>query len=180
MSLELNMPVEIGDSWIVDFKFLIFGFTGTAFPTNNAEMTKVAAHRTAKVQHAILLAKFMVFQIVLVTADIVTDIWSGFELFGKSQQKDIFAKITLALIFAPFLIRVILTIASFGRCFQWNSGKLILDQRRFYLSKHELGTIIWDFPLMQPIRFESPIKFQSNPKIWSIKAMFTLVLRRQG
>ena len=99
-----------------------------------------------------LLAKFMVFQIVLVTADIVTDIWSGITLLESSKHFN-YGCITIALIFAPYLIRVILTAASFGRCLQWSSRRLTLDQRRFYLWEHELGNSIWDFPLLQPIRF---------------------------
>ena len=115
-----------------------------------------------------LLAKFMVFQIVLVTADIVTDILTGITLLKQPRfrrnpknDKDEYLYVneygwaTIAIIFAPFLVRVILTMASFGRCFQWSSSRLTFDQRRFSMWKHELGNFIWDFPLLQPIRFKS-------------------------
>ena len=121
---------------------------------NTQEANKEAAPRTAKLQHALLLIKFLFFQVILVTADIATDIWAGCDLlFSRS----VYGYATIFLIFAPMLMRVILTIANFGRCFHNTEGRLALDPRRFYMWKHGLTNLVWDFPLLQPVRYQSCI-----------------------
>ena len=116
----------------------------------------------AKFQHFQMLLKFFIFSIALLTADIVTDIFTAEDFFSKDHIY--WGTFTLIPIFAPFIARVFLVIANLARCWKILYIKVeglniqrpsigSFSAARFSVWKHELWQLLWHFPLLQPIRY---------------------------
>ena len=91
-----------------------------------------------KTKHFGLVAQFLVFSVVLVTADITTDILTAKDFFLSGDTN--WALFTLLPVLAPFAARIVLSINNYFRT--WKS---------FQFSE-ELSQIFWHFPLFHPIR----------------------------
>jgi hypothetical protein len=112
-------------------------------------------------KHCQLVTVFLVFNVGLLLADIITDIVSADDFFRRGDTY--WGLFTLIPIFAPFAVRLVITLIGFCRCLE--PKKIVLSTKmNFYLpttSKkknkynewlYELKELFWHFPIFQPIR----------------------------
>jgi len=94
------------------------------------------------ISHCWLLLKFFLTNILLLTADIVTDTQTALSFFEAGDYY--WALVTLLFIFAPF--GVVLAFFITSRC--------IATIKRYEINgeKENLANIIWQFPLLHPIK----------------------------
>ncbi len=121
---------------------------------SDAETKKISCWQNPKFQHFCFLFKFFLFSVVLITADIVSDIDTALEFLGRGDLY--WGLFTMLPIFAPFFAKVVIAIANFRKCIQienFRSFKII--KNRFNVWKHDLIPVVWDFPLLQPVRYYS-------------------------
>ena len=109
-------------------------------------------------KHCQLFTGFFIFSVGLLYADIITDFWSAFEFFKQGDTN--WGWFTLIPIFAPFLVRLMMTFISYCQCFKYKK----IHKMNFYLAniskkkskydewKSELKLLLWHFPMIQPIR----------------------------
>ena len=102
-------------------------------------------------KHFLVLLQFFLFGVILLFADIVTDIITAVDFYLNGQTY--WCLFTTLPIFAPLLARIILSFVSFCRCFKFDKNKLQKNPARFNLWCQDLGKIIWHFPLLQPLRY---------------------------
>ena len=101
----------------------------------------------AKFEHATFLAPFLLFNVILLALDIVTDILRGVDLIVRGYL--FYGWATLSLIFVPTLASMFLRVAKNGVRF-YN-----FRRPRLFLSKQKLRNFFWAFPLLLPLRFDS-------------------------
>ncbi len=86
--------------------------------------------------HFRLLLSFAVINIILVAADIMTDISTAWSFFSSDNYNwGIFSTIP---IFAPFLVRIVISVINFD---SWLINPWV-----------EIQQILWNFPLLIPLR----------------------------
>lgn len=91
-----------------------------------------------KTKHYELLISFFTFSVLLVSADIISDIVTALNFYSRG---DIYWTIfTLLPVFAPFISRIVLSVINYFRA-----------NESFYI-KEELSQVFWNFPLVHPIR----------------------------
>ena len=134
--------------------------------TDQSEMNVVFINagqsRSAMLNHAYLLAKFFLFSVALITADIVSDIITAEEFF---RRKDFYWGVfTLVPIFMPFVASCINALINLCQCINLTysiarSSSLRrmptgfhLNQAKFSRWKNDLPCVFWDFPMLQPVR----------------------------
>jgi hypothetical protein len=109
-----------------------------------------------------LLAGHFIFRVVLVAADIISDIATAVEFAARGDFY--WGLLTGLLIIAPFLAKCILYLVSLKRCFKltWSDEKYfgirtikkiekIQGRVTFWLQ--ELKLFWWHIPLLQPLRY---------------------------
>ncbi len=104
-----------------------------------------------------LLAGHLIFRVVLVAADIISDIATAVEFVARGNFY--WGLLTGLLIITPFLAKCILYFASLKRCFEveWSQQCCPVPQikkhsARFSFWWQELKQIWWHFPVLLPIR----------------------------
>jgi hypothetical protein len=98
-----------------------------------------------------LLLKFFVFSVALIFADVVTDIITASEFFALGHKY--WGFFTIVPIFAPFVVKAVVTISNLVRCFKLERIFLELNRNRFAVwINNDLWQLFWHFPLLQPIR----------------------------
>lgn len=103
-------------------------------------------------QHCILLAKFFFFNVFLLTLDIGTDISTAVTFFTHG---DIFWGLSTTLpILSPFLVKLTIAVAAILRCFfeKDKSGKRWINSAKLMVDLGSLPNLLWDFPLIHPIK----------------------------
>ncbi len=119
---------------------------------SDAETKKISWWQNPKLQHVLYLFKFFFFSVVLITADIVTDIKTADELYGRGDH--FWGLFTLLPIFAPFLAKIVIAMANFRKCIQIENFRSIkIIHNRFNVWKNDIFPVFWDFPLLQPVRY---------------------------
>ncbi len=115
----------------------------------------------ARFKHCQLLIVFFSCSVVLLSADIITDIVSAEDFFRRGDTY--WGVFTLVPIFAPFAVRSVMSLIGFCRCFEYNKID-VTREIHFYLPKinkkkykydqwlSELKLLHWHFPMFQPIR----------------------------
>jgi hypothetical protein len=111
-------------------------------------------------KHCQLFIGFFIFSVGLLFADIITDFNAAFEFFQRGDKY--WGCFTLIPIFAPFLVRFMMTFITYCQCFKYKKREVL--RMHFYsptLSKKkskydewksELKLLHWHFPMFQPIR----------------------------
>ncbi len=113
--------------------------------------------KTPKFQHLKLFALFVIFSVILLSADIVTDIIAAVEFFQRGDTYWFY--FTLIPVFAPLGVRVIMMFYSFCRCLEFRSEKVKLNRTKLANCFRELRQLHWHIPLLQPIRFAKYVPF---------------------
>ncbi len=111
-----------------------------------------------KFQHCKLVLSFFIFKFLLSTLDIVTDLLTAGDFFNNGDFYS--GLLTILLIFAPFVARVIHTFIMIVLVFKSNKDNLPVCQRfslwknegRLKVLLKEMPSFLWNFPLFQPIR----------------------------
>jgi hypothetical protein len=110
-----------------------------------------------KFQRFRLLAGLFIFRVVLVAADIGSDIATAVEFAAKGDFY--WGLLTGFLIITPFLAKCIFYFASLKRCFEvkWSKHCCRIPQIKPHAAKlsfwlQELKQIWWHFPLLLPFR----------------------------
>jgi hypothetical protein len=115
-----------------------------------------------KVQRFQLLFSAFLFSVVLITADIVTDISTSIEFFWRGHYY--WGVFTLVPVFLPLFAKVILNLVFLSRCFkiEYSNSKCLgmstlkkvsALSARLSFCLQELTQLIWHIPLFQPIRY---------------------------
>ena len=113
-------------------------------------MTIGPKYGAAKRDRLIFLTLFLTFNVVLLAADIFSDILRGFDLMIGGDLK--FGLATISLIFVPMIAEMFLHLSkSRIRC---GHSKEDLRIPRWLLSKQKLKNFLWSFPMLQPIRYD--------------------------
>ena len=112
-------------------------------------------------KHFRLVFLFFISSVVLLSADIVTDIVSAIDFFRRGDTY--WGLFTLVPIFAPFAVRSVITLINICQCFKYKKMKVTLKIHLYlpttfkknnkydeWLS--ELKQLNWHFPMIQPIR----------------------------
>jgi hypothetical protein len=116
-------------------------------------------HRHPKFEHFLLLLKFFMRCVVLLSMDIITDISTAVDFLSRGHYY--WGICTVVPIFAPFAVRIIMCFVSFCQCFKItkNLYTSVTRRYRFQLNRNrlsfyvrEMKQLIWHFPLLQPIR----------------------------
>ena len=112
-------------------------------------------------KHFQLLIVFFSCSVVLLSADIITDIVSAEDFFRRGDTY--WGVFTLVPIFAPFFVRSIMSLIGFCRCCEFKKIE-VTSKLHYYLpttskknNKYdewlsELKQLHWHFPMFQPIR----------------------------
>ncbi len=109
--------------------------------------------------HFLLILKFFMRCVILLSMDIITDISTAADFFSSGHYY--WSMCTVVPIFAPFALRVLINVVNLCRCFKIttvdNSSVLRrykpkLNEARLNFCLRELKQVIWHFPMMQPIR----------------------------
>jgi len=112
-----------------------------------------------KVQHCIIVLCFFISKFLLSTLDIVTDLLTAGDFFNNGDFY--WGVLTILLIFAPFVARVIHTFIRIALCFKINKDSNLPFCQRLSLQKNEgrlkvllkeMPSFLWNFPLFQPFR----------------------------
>ncbi len=110
------------------------------------------------IQHVVI---FFICSILLLSADIITDIISAEDFFKQGDTN--WGLSTLIPVFAPFGLQFIRAVFSYCRCYEYKKVELT-PKLYFYLPtttekdlklaqwKSELKMLHWHIPLLQPIR----------------------------
>jgi hypothetical protein len=105
-----------------------------------------------KFQHFVLLLKFFVFSVALIFADVVTDIITASEFFALGHKY--WGFFTIVPIFAPFVVKAVITISNLVQCLKLEQCFLELNRFRFAVwINNDLWQLLWHFPLLQPIKY---------------------------
>ncbi len=115
-----------------------------------------------KVQRCQLLFSAFLFSVVLVAADIVTDISTSTEFFSRGHYY--WGVFTLVPVFLPLFAKFILNLVNLSRCFKfeyYNSKclgvsklkKVSIITARLSFCLQELRELVWHIPMCQPIRY---------------------------
>ncbi len=121
---------------------------------SDAETKKISCWQNPKFKHCRCLLFFFVFSVVLITADIASDIDTAVEFLGRGDLY--WGLFTLLPIFAPFFAKVVIAMANFRKCIQIENFRSIkIVKNCFNVWKHDVIPVIWDFPLLQPVRYYS-------------------------
>jgi hypothetical protein len=114
-----------------------------------------------KVQRVKLLAGTFLFSVVLLAADIITDLATSFDFFTRGNF--FWGMFTLIPICAPFLAKITLYLVLLTRCFRVERsklsifGKVKIDKIEVLKARlsfwfQELKLLPWHFPLILPLR----------------------------
>ncbi len=105
-----------------------------------------------KFQHFLLLLKFFAFSVALIFADVVTDIITASEFIALGHKY--WGFFTIVPIFAPFVVKAVITLSNLVRCFKLEKYCLKLNKTRFAVwINNDVWQLLWHFPLLQPIRY---------------------------
>ncbi len=118
-----------------------------------------------KVQRFQLFFSAFLFNVVLVTADIVTDISTSFEFFWRGHYY--WGVFTLVPVFLPFFAKLVLNLVFLSRCLkiEYSNSKCLgisklkkvsVIPARLAFCLQELKQLIWHIALFQPIRYWIP------------------------
>ena len=96
-----------------------------------------------------LLSMFFIFKVALLTSDIVSDIWNGFDLISRGDVN--WGRLTLFFSFCPFLVRLLaILVKLFISCCKKNLSTIRFQEMKFKES--------WRFtPILHP--FEWVLRF---------------------
>jgi hypothetical protein len=112
-----------------------------------------------KVQHCIIVLGFFISKFLLSTLDIVTDLLTAGDFFNNGNFY--WGLLTVLLIFAPFVARVIHTFIRIALCFKiikdsnlpfCHRLSLRMNEARLKVLLKEMPSFLRNFPLFQPIR----------------------------
>ncbi len=116
-------------------------------------------HRHPKFHHFLLLLKFFMRCVVLVSLDIITDISTAADFLSRGHYY--WGICTVVPIFAPFAVRVLINVVNLCQCFKFTAvqNSSVLERYRPKLNRprlsfcvREIKQLIWYFPMLQPIR----------------------------
>ena len=116
-------------------------------------------HRHPKFEHFLLLLKFFMRCVVLLSLDIITDISTAADFLSRGHYY--WGVCTVVPIFAPFAVRILMSFVNLCQCFKLNKdtdSSLLrryrpkLNRARLSFRVRELKQLIWHFPMLQPIR----------------------------
>ena len=105
--------------------------------------TRLAKRSNPLFQHCLLLLKFFFFNVLIVTADIITDIDTAISHY---QNNDVnWCLFTSLVIFAPFGYVMIL----------FTSSKMLSFTKTYRMDGQydSLSEILWQFPLFHPLKW---------------------------
>jgi hypothetical protein len=116
------------------------------------------------VQRFQLLFSAFLFSVVLITADIVTDISTSIEFLSRGHYY--WGVFTLIPVFLPLFAKQILNLVNFSRCFEieyYKSKclgvsklkKVSVVPARLAFCLQELKQLVWHIPMFQPLRYNS-------------------------
>ncbi len=105
-------------------------------------------HRHPKFQHFLLLLKFFMRCVVLLSMDIFTDISTAADFLSRGHYY--WGICTVVPIFAPFAVRILMNIVNLCQCLNLRTFKL--NTTRMIFCVREMKQLIWHFPMLQPIR----------------------------
>jgi hypothetical protein len=112
----------------------------------NVLFSELTGEKTSKrniiVAHCWLLVKFFLSNVVLLTADIITDIQTAQSFFEAEDYY--WGLLSYLFIFAPFGYAVIIFLTS--RCISSVKKYEIVEE------KENIKNIVWQFPLLHPIK----------------------------
>ncbi len=109
-----------------------------------------------------LLFSAFLFSVVLVAADIVTDISTSIEFFSRDHYY--WGVFTLVPVFLPLFAKLILNLVNLSRCFKIeysNSKRLGVSTlkkvsvipARLAFCLQEIKLLAWHIPMLQPLRY---------------------------
>ena len=115
-----------------------------------------------KVQRFQLLFSTFLFSVVLVAADIVTDISTSIEFFSRGHYY--WGVFTLVPVFLPLLAKLVLHLVFLSRCFKIEYAdskflgitplkKVSAVSARLSFCLQEIQLLIWHIPMLQPLRY---------------------------
>jgi hypothetical protein len=123
MQLDQNLLNEIFQFFSVD--------------STDQDFSHILRHPRAN--HCGVLLNFFVFSVVLVCADIITDIDTAMDFFSRGDI--IWGALTIFFVTAPFLANLVIFVT-----------KSFRKKKCFVFSMTELFQLIWNFPIFHPIR----------------------------
>jgi hypothetical protein len=112
-----------------------------------------------KFQHFLLLLKFFMRCVILVSMDMITDIITVIDFLSRGHYY--WGICTVVPIFAPFAVRILMNVVNLYKCFKLdkvdNSSvtwkyRPTVNKARLSFCVRELKQLIWHFPMLQPIR----------------------------
>jgi hypothetical protein len=142
------------------------------FPITGTEQFKML-HRHPKSQQFLLLLKFFMRCVVLLSMDIITDISTAVDFMSRGHFY--LGICTVVPIFAPFALRILRSLVNLCQCFKLtkHTGSSVLRRYRPKINRarlsfcvRELKQLIWHFPMLQPLR----LAFHHN-SIFEIKSL---------
>jgi hypothetical protein len=104
--------------------------------------------RHPKFHHFLLLLKFFMRCVVLLSLDIITDISTAIEFFSRGHYY--WGICTVVPIFAPFGVRILKNVVNLCQCL--NLRRCKINRARLSFCVRETKQLIWHFPMLQPIR----------------------------
>lgn len=125
----------------------------TYYVLNNQFLIISAKKKHHKCGHFFLLLKFFLFNVVLVTLDIITDFLTAINFFSRREFK--WGLLTTVTIFSSLILRTFLDIYGLLRCLRMKGKRgfqLTLNRAKFDVLLKQLPHLVWHFPLLHPIR----------------------------
>ena len=130
------IKIDLSKSW-----------NGSVFSISGSEQFKMF-HRHPKFEHFLLLLKFFMRCVVLLSMDIFTDISTATDFLSRGHFY--WGICTVVPIFAPFAVRVLINVVNLCQCL--NLGTCHVNKARLSFCVRELKQVIWHFPMLQPVR----------------------------
>jgi hypothetical protein len=116
-------------------------------------------YRHPKFYHFVLLLKFFMRCVALLSMDIFTDISTAIDFLSRGHFY--WGLCTVVPIFAPFAVKILINVVIFCQCFKLTKHPELsglkryrpkINRARLSFCVRELKKLIWHFPMLQPIR----------------------------
>jgi len=130
------------------------GEEATCYQSTKEKVSAIFNH--PKFQHFNLVLSFFLLKFLLQTADMVTDVVTAVDFFNNGH---IYWSIcTIGLVFLPFGARIIQVFVQIASCYKISKSstfpflKTRKNEARLRVLSEEMPSLLWTFPLFQPLR----------------------------
>ncbi len=110
--------------------------------------------RHPKAKHFLILLKFFIFNVLLVSLDIGSDVGTAVNFYNRGHSY--WGSLTLLFIFMPFFARILVFLLNVSKCFSCNkTSKFYMkaDETKLKIQRQEFSKLMWHIPLLHPVRY---------------------------